>query len=234
MKPYYEDDLITIHHGDCREILSGVDRASLAALVTDPPYGIGYKSNGGGTTKDNAVGWWFGDAIEGDETTSPRDQILEWWGDGPALVFGSWKAERPRGTRAVLIYDKGGATGMGDLSIPWKPSHEEIYVIGHGFDGSRDCGSVLQGRVQAMAKNGRLHPTEKDVRTMADLIRKCPPGVILDPFMGSGSTLVAAKQLGRPAIGIEVSERYCAIAAERCGGPIAKRDADAFDFGGAA
>lgn len=230
--PFYADDLVTIIQGDCRQILRSIDPESFAALVTDPPYGIGYKSNGGGTTKDNAVGWWFGDAIEGDENTAPRDQVLAWWGDRPALVFGSWKAPRPAGTRAVLIYDKGGATGMGDLSIPWKPSHEEIYVIGRGFVGSRDSGSVLQGRVQAMAKNGRLHPTEKDVRTLAALIAKCPPGAILDPFMGSGSTLVAAKSLGRHVLGIEAVGRYCEIAAERVGGPVAQRDDNAFDFGG--
>ena len=104
---------------------------------------------------------------------------------------------------------------MGDLSLPWKPSHEEIYVLGGPWDGRRDCGSVLQGRVQAMAKCGRRHPHEKDVATLRLLIDKCVAGVVLDPFMGSGTTLRAAKDLGRKAIGIEIEERYCEIAAKR-------------------
>jgi DNA modification methylase len=217
MKPYYQDDFVTIYHGDCREILPQLDSLHFAALITDPPYGMAYKSNGGGTTKKDAVGWWFGEAVHGDEDTRLRDEILEWWGNaGPAFVFGTWKVERPASTRAVLIYDKGGATGMGDLSIPFKPSHEEIYVIGGPFAGTRDCGSVLQGRVQAMAKNGREHPTEKDPRTIRQLIAKTLPGAILDPCMGVGTTLRAAKDLGRPAVGIEIEERYCEAAARRC------------------
>lgn len=104
---------------------------------------------------------------------------------------------------------------MGDLSIPWKPSHEEVYVLGREWGGRRDCGSVIQGRVQAMATNGRHHPTEKDWRTMAALIGKCRPGVVADPFAGSGSTLVGAKHEGRRAIGVELDQRYCEIAAKR-------------------
>jgi hypothetical protein len=163
-------------------------------LITDPPYGIAYRSNWSGLAS------WQGASIEGDGDTAARDAVLSAWGDRPALVFGSWRQPRPAGTRAVLIYDKGGATGMGDLSLPWKPSHEEVYVLGRRWSGTRDCGSVIQGRVQAMSSNGRHHPTEKDWRTLAGLIAKCRPGVIADPFAGSGSTLVAAKHEGRRAV----------------------------------
>ena len=204
--PYYADDVVTLYHGDARELLPLLDRPSFAALVTDPPYGIDYESNWSGTLPRS---------ISGDKDTALRDAVLAWWGDGPALVFGTWKVARPSAVRAQLIYDKGGATGMGDLSIPWKPSHEEVYVIGKGFVGSRDCGSVLQGRVQASAYRGRKHPHEKDVRTMRQLLAKCPPGVVLDPFAGSGSTLRAAKDSGRSAVGIELDEGYCRTAAER-------------------
>lgn len=203
MKPYYDHAGITIYHGDCREILPHV---TADVLVTDPPYGIGYKSG------------WFGvlpREIAGDANASLRDWVLAWWGDRPALVFGTWRVAKPQNTRAVLIYDKGGALGMGDLSIPWKPSHEEIYVLGHGFVGSRDSGSVLQGRTQATAYAGRTHPHEKDYRTLQALLLKCPDGIALDPFAGSGATLVAAKNVGRRAIGIEIEERYCEIAAKR-------------------
>jgi DNA modification methylase len=118
-----------------------------------------------------------------------------------ALVFGSWKAVRPQGTRAVLIWDKGPALGMGALDLPWKPSHEEIYVLGRGFVGARDEGAVICcSPVQSMAKNGRVHPNEKPVQLITRLLKKCPSGTILDPFMG---------------FGIEIEERYFEIACER-------------------
>ncbi len=62
----------------------------------------------------------------------------------------------------------------------------------------------------------RKHPTQKPLALMRWVIERCPPGTILDPFMGSGTTLVAAKSLGRKSIGIEIEERYCEIAAQRC------------------
>lgn len=205
-EPYYDDGMVRIFHADCVVLLPLLDPSHFSVMVTDPPYGMAYQSNWFGTLQRN---------VEGDEDTHLRDAAVAWWGDRPALVFGTWRQPRPACTRAVLIYDKGGATGMGDLSIPWKPSHEEIYVLGREWAGSRDCGSVVQGRVQAMAKNGRVHPTQKDDRTIEGLLSKCIPGPVLDPFMGSGSTLVAAKRLGRRAVGIELDERYCEVAARR-------------------
>jgi DNA modification methylase len=205
--PYYQDDLVTIYHGDCREWseLPG------DVLVTDPPYGYAHASN----REDSA---WRDEVIAGDESTDSRDVILARWSPRPAIVFGSWKAPVPTGTKAVLVWDKGLAAGMGDLSMPWKPNWESIYIIGSGFTGRRDSG-VLTGRgynVVTWASRGRKHPTEKPVGLMRDLIGKSPSGTIFDPFMGSGSTLVAAKESGRRAIGIEIEERYCEIAAQRC------------------
>jgi DNA modification methylase len=208
-EPFYQDDQAVIFNADCREILPLLNPLDYATLVTDPPYGMAYESNWPGTLPRS---------IDGDHDTELRDSVLAWWGSGrAALVFGTWKVDRPPSVVAQLIYDKGGATGMGDLSIPWKPSHEEIYVLGRGWIGTRDCGSVLQGRVQAMAANGREHPHEKDPRTLRQLIEKCPPGVILDPFMGVGTTLRGAKDAGRRAVGIEINSRYCEAAVRRLG-----------------
>ena len=204
MKPYYDQDGITIYHGDAREmvdLLWGCD-----VIVTDPPYGVAYKS---GRRRAELA-----DSIVGDEDTGLRDETLARW-DGPALVFGSWKRPRPEGTHTRLIWDTKGALGMGDLSVPWKPSDQEIYVIGKGFSGPRTTNVLRVAPVQSTAKNGRQHPHEKPVSLMRLLIEKCPPGVILDPFMGSGSTLVAAQSLGRRAVGIEVDESYCEIAVQR-------------------
>lgn len=206
LKPYYTDSSVTIYHGDCRGFSEWV---SAAVMVSDVPYGIRYKS---GARRNKLA-----DSIQGDADTSLRDWVLEVWGDRPALIFGSWKMPRPAHTHTRLIWDTKGALGMGDLSVPWKPSDQEIYVIGRGFVGRRDSNVLTVAPVQSTAANGRLHPHEKPVELMRMLIEKCPIGVIIDPFMGSGSTLRAAKDLGRRAIGIELEERYCEIAAKRMG-----------------
>ncbi len=208
MTPYYSDDLVTLYHGDCREVTAWLEAD---VLVTDPPYGYSHQSNGG--PRGNAS--WRNAAIANDADTSARDQVVSAWGDRPALVFGSWKRPRPASTRALLIWDKGGHAGMGDLSIPWKPNFEDIYVIGHGFAGARDSGVLGGHHVSADQASGRLHPHEKPHSLMCSLIAKCPPGVIADPFAGSGTTLRAAKDEGRRAIGVELEERYCEIAARR-------------------
>jgi hypothetical protein len=227
VKPYYADDLVTIYHGAAREVLMetsclcpGNDacggflcrighilRSRSTVIVTDPPYGIDYQSGKAGS---------LARSIEGDTDTSLRDEILEWWSPLPALVFGSWRIPRPKGTRQLLVWDSMGALGMGALDLPWKPAHQEIYVLGKGFSGYRGNDVLRYPPVQSMARTGRVHPNEKPVPLMRDLIAKCPPGAALDPFMGSGSTLVAAKSLNRKAIGIEIEERYCEIAARRC------------------
>jgi len=197
----------TLYLGDCLEILPTLPKVD--AVITDPPYGMHYKS--GHATNEL---WCAGRVIAGDETTAARDFIVSAM-DCPMLIFGTWKIKRPKSTKMVLVWDKGGALGMGDLSIPWKPDHEEIYVIGKGFVGSRDSGSVLRHPpVQSMAKNGRLHPTEKPVGLIEKLLRKTA-GLILDPFMGSGPTGVACANLGRKFIGIEIEPKYFDIACER-------------------
>ena len=203
MKPYYEDSSVQIWHGDCREVMPTLPKVDL--VVTSPPYGINYESGHDGT---------LARSIEGDESTALRDWVLGQW-DGPALVFGTWRAQRPARCKMVLIWDTLGALGMGDLSLPWKPSHQEIYVIGQGFAGPRTSDVLSYPPVQSMAVNGRVHPHEKPVPLLRELLQKSPAGVVLDPFMGSGSTLRAAKDLGRKAIGIEIEERYCEIAAKR-------------------
>ena len=202
--PYYDHGGITIYCGDCCEVLPTLGPVDL--VLTDPPYGIGYKSGASGVLDRS---------IKQDHDTTSRDAALLLLPDVPALVFGSWKRDRPAATHTVLIWDTLGALGMGDLSIPWKPAHQEIYVIGRGFHGKRTTDVLRFPPVQARASNGRVHPNQKPVPLIKELIGKSPPGLILDPFMGSGTTLVAAKELGRRAIGIEIEEKYCEIAVKR-------------------
>ena len=209
MTPYCEHAGITIYHGDCRDVLPLV---SADVLVTDPPYGIAFH-----TCMDHRVGTDRARVrgVAGDEDTSLRDDVLAVWGARPALIFGTWKRPRPCDTRMVLTWEKGLNCGMGDLSLPWKPNTEEIYVLGSGFTGHRGSAVLQHQAPVSQVSWGRLHPTEKPVSLMRDLLSKCPIGKVIDPFMGSGTTLVAAKELGRRAIGIEIEERYCEIAAKR-------------------
>jgi len=207
LRPYYEHGGITIYHGDCLGVLTEIEAADVC--VTDPPYGISLQSSRGGRHGTSK--------IANDHSTAARDQILSQWA-GPAIVFGSPKVPPPPKTRHKLIWDKTEGVGMGDLRFPWKPNYDEIHIIGDGFKGKR-TGSVLRYDPK-IGVNGRQaclhHPTEKPLGLMKALLDKCPADwIIIDPFMGSGTTLVAAKQLGRRAIGIEIEEKYCEIAAKR-------------------
>lgn len=208
MKPYFDDGLVTLYHGDCLEITEWL---TADVLVTDPPYGIAYESNMN-RDKRNAK---LGRAIAADETTAARDEVLSRWGERPALIFGRWDKTRPDQTCARLIWDKGATVGMGDLSLPWGRSEEEIYVLGRGFTGKRGSNVLRYQMLMSADRDRPDHPTPKPVALMEALIAKCPPGVVADPFAGSGSTLVAAQRLGRRAIGIELEEKYCEIAARR-------------------
>lgn len=194
MTPYYSEAGITIYHGDCREVLPSV---TADVMVTDPPYGMAYDS-----------GWRTDNPVRGDRGIKVRDDVLMEWGARPAIVFGGRMCPRPVTYREVLVWDKGGWPGMGDLSFPWGPSHEEVYVLGTAFSGPR---RVLR---HARLTGTLQHPTEKPLGLITDLVAYTI-GTILDPFMGSGTTLRAAKDLGRRAIGIEIEEKYCEIAANR-------------------
>ena len=214
-EPYYQDDHATIYHGDCLDMIEAL---TFDVVVTDPPYGISHSSNKLGAPLR-------GKQIVGDSSTAARDAALDAAAaDGfPAVCFGRWDLPPDRDLRGVLVWDKGGHVGMGDLAFPWKQNWEAVYIWGPGFKGRRGSG-VLS--INALPPWGGVitHPHEKPVDLMRTLIGKCPPGTILDPFMGSGTTLRAAKDLGRKSIGIELDERYCEIAATRLGQEV-------FDFG---
>ena len=116
----------------------------------------------------------------------------------------------------------------GMRSTPWFAADEEIYVLGSGFTGKPEQNVLVTNdrRDGAYGEVARLgHPTPKPVGLMERLIKKCPDGVIADPFAGSGATLMAARNLGRHSIGVEMEERYCELIANRL-------SQEAFDFAG--
>lgn len=221
MAIYYQDDLVTLYHGDCLEETAWLDAD---VLVTDPPYGISYSTRltyGGkhkGGIKDK-------DAILNDSNVIVRDGALELWGDKPFIVFGSWKIERPSRTEAMLIWHKKGMP-PGPANSAFITQHEEIYVGGRGFRKSAPpMYSVITTNEHRPTPVRELgHPTPKPIGLMEKLVDRCIQGLIADPFAGSGATLIAARNLGKKAIGIELEEKYCEIIAKRLSQQV-------FDFG---
>ena len=206
MKPYYDDGQITIYHGDCREILPTLEPVDL--VLTDPPYGINYRSGHIGKLPRQIVG---------DVTSELRDWLLNHRLPKPLACFATWRCQPPSPPRGCLVWHKS-VGGMGDLAFPWSPTFELIWIYGDGWKGHRGD-AVLTSKTIVTWNTGparRLHPHEKPVDLMEQLLLKAPnAGTILDPFMGSGTTLRAAKDLGRRAIGIEIEERYCEVAVKR-------------------
>jgi site-specific DNA-methyltransferase (adenine-specific) len=221
MSLYYEDEYVTLHHGDCRE-----ESAWTAAdvLVTDPPYGIAwqqpaYKTKGASEgTRTTAH-----EGIQNDEDTTARDAVLAMWGDRPGLVFGDIKLPFPTGTRRVLVWKKPNDAGLFGQST-WRKDWEPIFTVGNWPVSPAIHSSVIgsgAGSTRQYAQG--VHPHAKPLAVMEHLISQCPPGVIADPFAGSGSTLVAARNLGRKIIGVELEERYCELIVKRL-------SQQAFDF----
>ena len=196
---------VTLYCGDCLEILPTLAPGSVDAVVTDPPYGIDYESGRKGSVDR---------AIANDETTLVRDAIIET--EYPKAVFATWRCVPPRRPRGMLIWAKN-AGGMGDLSFPWKPDFEVVWVYGNGWSGHRGSG-VLRASTICSWNTGpaaRCHPHEKPVDLLEQIIEKAPGEVVLDPCFGSGTTGVACVRLGRRFVGIELEPKYYAIAKRR-------------------
>ena len=214
MKPYYQDELVTLYHGDCLEVSEWLDAD---VLVTDPPYGVNVSQYAMDNIPKKRREQAARKVIRNDGDVQARDDALAAWGRKPAIVFGSWRRERPKNVRQRLIWYKSKAS-PGISNAPWYSADEEIYVIGDGFTGHPEQ-TVYQTNEARMGQFGPAHqighPTPKPVGLMERLIAKCPTGVIADPFAGSGATLIAARNLGRQSIGVELEEKYCELIARR-------------------
>ena len=203
MKPYYERDGIVIYHGDCREILPSI---KADVVVTDPPFGIAYRHGG---RRGHAANGMDGQAIFGDDAPFDPAPVLA-LGLPSILGGGNHFADKLPPTRGWLVWDKrdlGPQMDQSDAELAWTNCGSVVRKFTR-----RWSGACLGGEEQ---RTGRVHVNQKPV----DLLRWClglvPAGVVLDPYIGSGTTLVAAKLEGRKAIGIEIEERYCEIAAKR-------------------
>ena len=202
MKPYYQDDFCTIYHGDCREILPQLEPVDL--VLSDPPYGMSFQSNNRAIKHDKIV----------NDDSLPIDLI--WLAMSKAIraayFFCRWNniPQMPP-PRSIIAWVKNNWS-MGDLK------HE------HGRQWEACCFYPKEGHeflkripdvILADRTGNEVHPTEKPVKLMKIILSANIGDTILDPFMGSGTTLRAAKDLNRKAIGIEIEEKYCQIAVER-------------------
>lgn len=216
MSIYYQDDYVTLYHGDCLEQTAWLEAD---VLVTDPPYGtnnMAGNGRGGYGRRQNAGLGPEGFTIANDTTTEFRDTVLSLWGKRPALVFGSPRLPDPPGEWADrLVWDK---KRLGMNGGPWRYQHESIYVT-EGFCRVDNGSSSI---ITAFPIQDE-HIHAKPIELMESLIAKAPEGLIADPFAGSGSTLVAARNLGRKVVGVELEEKYCELIAKRL-------SQDTFDF----
>ena len=236
MTPYYQDDYATIYHGDCLRVLPQLPNGSFAAVMTDPPYSSGgaFRSDRTGGTSSKYVGFGPSKAQHQDFSGDNRDQrgygfwAALWLSEcfrlvpegGLAFVFADWR-QLPTTTDAL---QSGGWLWRG--IVTWKkPSarpiagrfrtNSEFVVWGsHGPMGQGVTGSP-SSVIEASPPRERDHMTQKPVELVHHFCSITPKGAILDPFMGSGTSLVAAKSLGRKCVGVEIDERSCEIAAKR-------------------
>ncbi len=202
MKPYYEHGGITLYHGDCREILPSV--ASVDAVVTDPPYGIEASS---GVGKYGREKWGGANDLKWDKAPLDADTLRAIISKARhSIVWGMNYFALPP-TRNYLVWDKG--AGFADRTFA------ECELAWCSWDANA---RIFKRDPLAMRDYRRkVHPTQKPVALMRWCLSLIPgnPQTILDTYAGSGSTLVAAKELGLRAIGIEAIEQHCEAAALR-------------------
>lgn len=234
-EPYYRDEYVTLWHGDAREVLPELGNVEAGVVLTDPPYSSGgfqeaSRSSGSIGTRTTSTIQYDNLSTRGYERlmrevlrgVNSADEIFlftdwrMWVHSFDAVEGGGWRV------RNMLVWDK---IEMG-MGMPWRHQHELVVY------GKRTPAAIIDGKrgnVLRFRRSGNdNHPTEKPTDLVQELLSNTTGGgSVIDPFAGSGTTLIAAKNLGRKAIGIEIDERHCETAARRLSQSV-------LDFGGAA
>lgn len=212
--PYYQDDLVTLYHGDCREHLGGIE---FDAIVSDPPYGMGYQHG----ARKNGVRLGFDEQkIVGDFEPFDPSHLIEL--NKPTILWGgNHFANRLPPSPGWLVWDKRDgrpANDQSDVELAWTNVLRTARAHSQYWNGA-----TRKGREQS---EGRLHVNQKPVALMVWCLGFIADtgAVIADFYAGSGSTLLAARELGRTSIGFEIEERNCEIIARRL-------DQGVLDFG---
>lgn len=222
------DDCVILH-GDCRTLAPTIE-GPINCILTDPPYGVAFRSNSAKTTRGKR---WV-EEIENDEDPETaiatfleavRPLVDKCAEQAEMYVFTSWKvlprwleivgSLEPFVVKNVLVWEKG-MPGMGDVEGNWPNSYELIIYAKKGrrpVPNRRP--SVIS--VQRVDKDNHIHPTEKPVPLLEILLEMStsPGDLVVDPFAGSGSTIVAAQRLGRRGVGIEMNAGFHERASRR-------------------
>lgn len=219
MKPYYEHAGITIYHGDCRDVLPDV--AAVDLVLVDPVYGVAYETAWRSRTDKLRT------ALHGDATLN---SVAEAW----PLAIAALRDDRhwyafasPRmvaqaaaifeGFKHIIAWDKGDRGTVGDLEAGYGEAWEALF---YGMKGRRPLNGPRPRTIERLDWSSTcdpVHPTVKPVKLLERYICRSSEvdETVLDFMAGSGTTLRAAKNVGRKAIGIEIKEEYCEIAANR-------------------
>lgn len=207
MRPYYDEEGITLYHGDCSIILPTLGQADL--LLTDPPYGLGEAAGKNRSRSKIAKAKDYGDAHWDD--APPARWLVDLMRSKATwqIIFGGNYFELPPAS-CWLVWDKeNGESDFADCELAWTNLKSAVRRKRHRWAG------MLQADMAN--KEARVHPTQKPLAVISWAMSLAPVDVetVLDPFAGSGTTLVAAKNAGKRAVGIEREERYCEAAARR-------------------
>ena len=243
IKPYYSEPGITIYHGDCLSILPKLPDKSVDLILTDPPYGLNYNNGDLASRTEAAFGGnktrMKPRPIQGDDEEKANETFKSFMvesarilkpcgcccccggGGGPKPLFARWTLwmdETPQmHFKQAVVWNKGGL-GMG---IHYRRNYEFILVAqkdGNGaciWNGGKTTSNIFN--IPKIIPQEEEHPTAKPIELMEHFIHlhSNKENIVIDPFFGHGTTLVAAKRLGRKAIGIEICKDYCRIAVKR-------------------
>ena len=217
-QPYYVDELVTIIHGDSRDLVPTVDASAL--IVADPPYNIGYRYDRhddampleayfdllGETLRPPCI------VIHRPEMVVPIARRLRL--DPTRVIAWVYPSNTPRQSRAIAWF--GCTPDLKRYGQPYKnPNDRRIRARIEKGRTARLYDWWLVNQVKNVSREKTPHPCQIPEEVMRRILAVTPAALVVDPFAGSGTTLVAAKQLGVRAIGIEMSDAYCAIAADR-------------------
>jgi hypothetical protein len=208
LRPYYDAGGVTLYHGDCRDVLPLIEGCDL--LLTDPPYGI-FKNAGGSGMMFGAKTIYCEDKSAAEWDTRPDAGTLRlalskcqrhviWGGNYLADMLGACKGP--------LVWNKlTGNNSYADGEMAWSDVAGTMRIFTHQW-----CGAFKDSERGQRA----MHPTQKPLALMSWCISLAKDAKsVLDPFAGSGTALVAAKERGLRAIGIEAREEYCALIVKR-------------------
>lgn len=206
-KPYYQDESCTIYHGDCALIVPQLMDFDL--LLTDPPYGINENSKKQKTRSNLAKPTDYGEFNWDKKISNEYLLLLQCIAKSQIIFGGNYYADKLPPNSCWLVWDKdNGSSDFADCELAWTNLKKAVRLFRYRWSG------MLQQNMKN--KDKRVHPTQKPLSLMKWCIELAGDvNTIIDPFMGSGTTLRAAKDLGKKAVGIDIDERYCEIAAER-------------------